>query len=330
MNGLRAGLVGYGSMGRLHYQRLTATPGIEVLAVIDPVLRQGDLDSVPFVGSSLEIVEDMNLDFCVVAIPPEGTPAVLGKLAEYGVPSLIEKPFAVEWAVGKWIADLYESKGLLASVGYIERFNAAVETAREVLNQGRDLGSVLSIDFIRVGPRTHRAHETSAALDLMSHDIDLARFLLDEPLVSFMEMDVPVPSGDVSPAARAFAQSFSGVHLSFLASRQGSGKRREIVICLENGVLELDLIRQSVTLGSLEHGAFTSGSPQLDYLYKHQETWTKVPGSPDGLSRQLNRFVECVRGEAVPIVTLHDALNVLAVLRAGEESKHTRSLVKVG
>lgn len=180
---LRAGLIGLGAMGRHHARVLAALEGVELVAIADP---DGDPHSR---AQGVETVRDVDslirrgIDYAVVACPT-GLHVRMGlALAEAGVGALIEKPLADSLAGALQLVEAFESRGLIAGVGHIERYNPALQSLRARLEEG-DLGEVYQVQTRRQGPFPHRIADVGVVKDLATHDIDLTSWVTGQPYAS--------------------------------------------------------------------------------------------------------------------------------------------------
>src|SRR5947207_12881218 len=129
---MRPAVVGGGTMGALHVRGLLTRDDVDSLALVDPDPRRGEalarqfgrLRAYPSLADALASEE---LDFAVVAVPIGLAPEAISKLLERGVPVLAEKPLARTSVEAEELARLAAHHDTLLSVGYIERFNPAVQ-----------------------------------------------------------------------------------------------------------------------------------------------------------------------------------------------------------
>src|SRR5690606_35483007 len=102
------------------------------------------------------------------------------QLAEAGVPALIEKPLAKDPEEAFALMEAFSSRGLVAGVGHIERYNPALQSLRQRLEAG-DLGEVYQVVTRRQGPFPQRISDVGVVLDLATHDIDLTAWVAGQP-----------------------------------------------------------------------------------------------------------------------------------------------------
>jgi predicted dehydrogenase len=173
---LRAGLIGLGAMGRHHARVLAGLEGVELVAVADPDGDpHGRAHGAEVVSTVTELVE-RGIDYAVVACPTGLHVEVGLELADAGVGALVEKPLADSLAGAEKLVEAFESRGLVAGVGHIERYNPALQNLRSRLEAG-ELGEVYQVQTRRQGPFPHRIADVGVVKDLATHDIDLTAWV---------------------------------------------------------------------------------------------------------------------------------------------------------
>lgn len=151
---LRAGIVGFGVMGRNHARILTGLEGVDLVGVVDPAGRPDRVPhGVPLLESVAELVE-VGIDYAVVACPTALHGEVGLALAEAGAGALIEKPLAESVEAAERLVTAFESRGLVAGVGHIERFNPALQSMRTRLEAGNSARCSRSSPAARAPSRT--------------------------------------------------------------------------------------------------------------------------------------------------------------------------------
>lgn len=223
MTPLRLGVLGCGRMGRLHAERLQKTPGVDLVAVLDPAGVPAHLPGVKALPA---------LDGLVVATPAHTHAELTLPLLTVGLPCLVEKPLS---------PDLDQARALAAfehlSVNHIERFNPAV----------RALPTGLRPRYVhaeRLGPFTGRSARIDVCMDLMVHDLDLLGALQPEATPSLMRaVGIPVHTSGVD-AVQAWVEleTPSGpCTASLSASRASRAPQRRLRLVDDAHYYSLDL-----------------------------------------------------------------------------------------
>ena len=293
---LRVGLIGAGSMGSLHARVLAGAAATELVWISDPDRAAGEHLAARF--SSVWVAEpDISLvDAVVIAAPTQFHHAQAMAVVEAGVSLLVEKPIADSIAEVDEVIDASRRLGTVLMCGFLERFNPAVRTATDI---ARD---PLHVTTVRHSPYAERIR-TGVASDLLIHDIDLVVRLMGEPPAivtghyGYFEPRSVDTSEDVAEATMRFA---GGQIASLSVSRIAQHKIRSLAIAELGRVIEVDLVRQSITI--YRHVQEAGFDEEAGY---RQQTIIDIPiirhpGEP--LQLQLAHFIDLIEGRADPDV----------------------------
>jgi len=179
---LRAGVLGLGMMGRHHCRVLNSLDGVDFVGVYDPADGvQAEIEGRP-VTKDLEKFLD-GLDYAVIATPTVYHREMGQLLAEHGIHALIEKPVAHSAEASRELVEIFRAAKLVGGVGHIERFNPALQSMRQRIEDGL-LGDIYQIATRRQGPFPGRIADVGVIKDLASHDIDLTAWVSQQNFVS--------------------------------------------------------------------------------------------------------------------------------------------------
>ncbi|WP_035793569.1 Gfo/Idh/MocA family protein [Kitasatospora mediocidica] len=305
---LRAGLVGIGAMGRHHARVLAALPGVRLVGVADPAGDPtGAAHGTP-VFAALEGLLARGLDYAVVACPTGLHEEIGLALAAHGVAALIEKPLARCAAAAGRLVEAFESRGLVASVGHVERFNPALRRLRDLVAAG-ELGPLHQVMTRRQGPFPARMVDVGVVQDLATHDIDLTRWITGAEYGPLSARTVRRSAGGHEDLAAVIGTLDDGTMVSHLVSRLSPVRERVVVVTGERGCLVADTLAGTLTLQA-------DGSA----------TACAVVG-PEPLVAEHERFRDALAGRPGVTVTLRDGLravelaeDVLSAARYGQEA----------
>jgi predicted dehydrogenase len=223
----------------------------------------------------------------VIATPPETHTEIAIRLIAQGLPVLGEKPLATDVASVRAILTAAEATGVPVTGGFVERFNPVVRTAQSLLEDAPV--HVLSVRHSPPNPRT----TSSVVHDLLIHDIDLALRLIGAAPQRVSGATWTPPGTTVDEVADATIGFVGGAIATLSASRAGQRKVRSLSICTPTQLVELDLLRQDVTV--YRHLAHDGGQG-----YRAQTAidipFVRHAGEP--LALQLQHFLALVSGEA--------------------------------
>ncbi len=327
MGDLRAGLVGYGQMGRHHARVLGSLEGVELVGIVDPLSAPAANPNEPD-RCDLEALLDQDLDLCVVASPTATHESVGLRLAEAGVHTLVEKPVAVDVASAGRLAAAFETAGLVGCVGHIERYNPALQEMRQRLAAG-ELGEIYQVATRRQGPFPARIADVGVVLDLATHDIDLTSWVTKSDYVSISARTAHRSGREHEDLVAAVGLLSDGTVVNHLVNWLSPMKERLTIVSGERGTLVADTVSADLTfhangIAPVEWETMQSfrGVVQGDVIRY------AIP-KPEPLVVELEAFRDAVRGEAPRIVTMRDAVRVVAAAQAMMESARTGATVTV-
>jgi predicted dehydrogenase len=182
---LKAAVIGVGSMGRNHVRVYRELEGIQLVAVSDQnketASRVGGIFNTPHFTDYLQMIEECKPDLVTLAVPTDKHYTIGLSLIERGVNLLIEKPIAPNLDEAADLVEQARRNDVILAVGHIERFNPAIIELRRRLREGM-AGRIYNIHAQRLSPYPVRIRDAGVVIDLASHDIDLMRYLIDQPV----------------------------------------------------------------------------------------------------------------------------------------------------
>ncbi len=289
---LRVGLIGAGSMGSLHARVLAGSAATDLAWISDPDRLAGERLAERFGSRWVPEPDIGQIDAVVIAAPTQFHHAYALAVVEAGLPLLVEKPIADTIADVEEIIDASTRRRTVLTCGLLERFNPAVRTAADIAREP------LHIATVRHSPYAERIR-TGVASDLLIHDVDLVVRLMGRPPTSvtghygYFEPRSVSSSEDVAEATLRFAE---GQIASLSVSRIAQHKIRSLTIAELGRVIEVDLVRQSITI--YRHVQEAGFDEEAGY---RQQTIIDIPiirhpGEP--LQLQLAHFVDLIEGRA--------------------------------
>jgi scyllo-inositol 2-dehydrogenase (NADP+) len=337
---LRTALIGYGLAGRvIHRPLLVAEPRMTVTHVVtaDPDRRRQAADDLPEatlvddVDALWQVAEDF--DAVVVASPNLSHVPVARAALELGKATVVDKPLAVTADDADLLCRSARELAVPLSVFHNRRWDSDTIAARELLAAGT-LGSVVRLEsrFIRFRPEVvDRWREDAAAgggvlLDLGSHVVDQALFLLGPATHVYAEVDVRRPGGRADDDC-------------FLALTHASGARSQLWCSMAAPAPGPRLLLQGSRAGWAKQHLDGQEDAQRDgrtgaveppgHLYdEHGER--EVPSPAGDWGAYYRAFAAAVLdGSPVPVEP-EDAVAVLRVLDAARRSSAQQQVMPLG
>ena len=302
---LRAGVVGVGSMGENHARIYAELPRVDLAGVTDHddevaarVAATYDTEAVP-----LETLLE-RCDVVTVAVPTHAHYETVSTCLAAGVHVLVEKPIAETVQQGRELAEQARDADLVLQVGHIERFNPAVQTVKELID---DL-DVISVAAERLGPPIDRVAPDTVIYDLMVHDVDVVGAILDERPHSVAAMGT-----DDGQYATATIE-YDDVVATLTASRVTQKKVRRLTVTARECLVEVDYLEQSVLIHRDSYPEYLADDGQSRYRHESVVERPRVDtGEP--LRNELESFIDAVKTGAEPEVTAEDGIEALKTVQ---------------
>jgi UDP-N-acetylglucosamine 3-dehydrogenase len=304
-------------MGRHHVRVYSELENCELVGVSDPNPEKEELATqfgAQFFADHRALLEQRP-DLVTIAAPTSHHYALACEALEAGCHLLVEKPITDNLEAAADLIARANAAGKTIAVGHIERFNPAVSELKQMIDSG-ELGEVLTVNALRVGPYHGRILDTGIVLDLGTHDVDLASYLLDSRARTVYATAIQRLHNHEDHAV---------LHLSFPESKVG---------VIETSWLAPYRARNVFIVGT-KHFALCDLVNQLILVYEDNPEGgnllaglRSVPrGEP--LKRELESVVASILNGSQPVSTAEDSAYALRVCLAALSSIETGQSVTV-
>ncbi|WP_049925957.1 Gfo/Idh/MocA family protein [Halopiger goleimassiliensis] len=302
---IRAGVVGVGAMGENHARVYSELPAVDLVGVSDRDAAVAREVAAEYGTDALDVESLLErCDVVTVAVPTPAHYETVSRCLEAGVHVLVEKPITETLEQGRRLAEQADEAGLVLQVGHIERFNPAVQTVDDLLD---DL-EVISLEAERLGPPVDRTNRGNVVYDLMVHDVDIVDSLLGDRPDSITAMGTD--DGQYATATLAY----DDVLASLTASRVTQKKVRKLTVTARECLVEVDYLEQSVLIHRDSYPEYLNDDGTRRYRHESVVERPRVDnGEP--LRHELEAFVEAVRTESEPEVTAQDGIEALETVQ---------------
>jgi myo-inositol 2-dehydrogenase / D-chiro-inositol 1-dehydrogenase len=249
---VRIGMIGLGRIGHLHAANLTALardPARPGGSVVEEVLlhspEPGQADAVAAeLGAPTRAVDTVDelmaqVDGVVVAAPTPYHPELIRRAVDAGIPTLCEKPAAMELDVLQALCDDVELAGVPVMIGFQRRYDHAYQRMAAAVHGGA-LGTVFTLRAVahdRVPPPPEFVPTSGGVWrDLLVHEFDAMHWITGQRVTEvyasgsvFLD-PVYERCGDADTAAVTlrFADGALGVVTGQRANGQGYDCRLEV------------------------------------------------------------------------------------------------------
>jgi predicted dehydrogenase len=265
----------------------------------------------------------LNPDYAVVVCPTAQHEPVALQLAEAGIPALIEKPLAHDTPAAQRVVEAFESRGLVAAVGHIERYNPALQSMRTRLEAG-ELGDVFQVATRRQGPFPNRIADVGVVKDLATHDLDLTGWVTGTKYTSVAAKTAHRSGRPHEDLVTVLGELDSGVIANHLVNWLSPLKERVSIVTGEKGCFVADTLTADLTF-------FANGSTRTEWdaisvfrgVSEGDMTRYAIP-KREPLVLEHETFRDAVEGKTdAGIVTLRQGLRAVMVAEAVLDSART-------
>ena len=299
------GIIGYGSIGQRHVRNLIAL-GYKDIVLLRKIGSGNNYDLKEF--TEIQEFFGSEPDAVIITNPTNLHAEFLTQILSLDINVLVEKPLVATIEEWQSLQDQLLNYNGIGMTAYNMRFHPSVSETQKIITENK-LGKIYSARFFvgqylpdwRHGTDYTKSYSASSEMgggvlfDLI-HEIDLAYFLIGEPLgrVAYQVdrlSDLRIDSEDLAELLyRTEDKSFVSIHLDYLTRNY----QRYIEIVGERGNLRADLFSNKVTV------MYESGEPKKKYFPKFSRN--------DMYINMLVSFINCLDEKNTPPVSLQKGL----------------------
>lgn len=324
---IKIGIIGAGGIARVHAAALRRLEHVRISGIYDI-----NADRARELAEECGAKVCPDLDECIAAsdavyilTPPSTHRSIAVRAAASGKAMFIEKPVAVGLEDAEAIEDACRKAGVPAMVGFNMRFRPGYRRLKRLIESG-ELGDVISLWSHRIdrmwsesGWRTDPRFVCGMTIESLSHDIDMFRWLCGEVMtvsasVTGTRHDLPGFDDNANvlmtlrSGASAVIQASLSAHLNL--NNRGVIGTRGTVMLTGSGIWHFDrIVHRASSMDAAQEEPLDDPLDVRSYLAIGEH------------------FVECLRKDLSPAVTLRDGIIALRVAHAILESSRRKSVV---
>lgn len=315
MEKLKIGIIGTGHLGKLHLKMLKQMGNAEVVGVYDVNPEQAKAAAEEYNVIPTEFIETLlhNCDAVSIAVSTTAHHKIAMQCLNAGKHIFIEKPITATIPEGEELVKCAKQKGVFIQVGHIERFNPALLSVENYIQDP------MFIQSDRLAQFNPRGADVAVVLDLMIHDIDIILSLVNSEVDHVDANGVAVVSDSID-IANARIQFVNGAVANVTASRISQKKMRKMRLFQRDNYISLDFntgtsevyrlipVEDEPKGPSISFGEIGMGDKKKKVIYEQPEI-----KEVNALSYELQLFVNSVLENKRPVVTGEDGLKALKV-----------------
>ncbi|NNE59216.1 MAG: Gfo/Idh/MocA family oxidoreductase [Hellea sp.] len=289
---IKIGIVGAGKFGGYHARKCADHPETELIGIHDLNAESRDRLAQQFAVRAFENQHDLleDCDAVVIAAPASQHGRIARAGLAYGCHLLIEKPIATALDEALDIVQISQAKNLIVQVGHQERFVARAIGLDKIAERPR------LIRAHRLNPFSVRGTDTSVTMDLMTHDIDLANWLMG---------GVPTHVQGRTITRKSDHPDHVWAHLSYPdgdvfleASRLALQGDRRFEIHYPSGTIEINFNAKTLT---------------HDTPFQMNADFGQHPDAKDSLAAGTEEFIRAIKTNSIPLISAQDGLNAAEI-----------------
>ena len=180
---MKIGVIGTGSMGKNHIRVLKNIPEVEGISICDANEESLEFAAKRFAiqktfKNHIDLIKAESPDGIIIAAPSSAHKDLALSVMEHGIPILVEKPIAPDLKSAEEIVKYAAKRGLLLTVGHVERFNPVITKIKEFIEK-KLINNIYLINTARLGPFPKRmlGKIENVLVDLAVHDFDIINYL---------------------------------------------------------------------------------------------------------------------------------------------------------
>ena len=247
---VNAAVIGCGSWGRNHARVFEELPQANLKAVTDlnpeTAEKIGCKNGVKWCTDADKILSDPDIELVSICTPTI-THAEIGlKAIEAGKHLLVEKPMTNTIQEAETLIKKAENKGVKLTVGFVERFNPAVQESFKLIESGK-IGDVILAHTRRVSRNPQRIGDVGVIKDLAIHDIDIILSLFKDP-----PRTVYATAGSIAHQYEDYANinvGYSRNRTAFIETNWLTPRRvRTLTITGTEGIINVEYTTQQINI----------------------------------------------------------------------------------
>jgi hypothetical protein len=210
---LRIAVLGVGMMGAFHVDALSKRIRGAQVTVVNDFFPDKAAEVAGKIGARavddpIEAINDPEVDAVLIASPGAAHNQQVSVCLDRGIPVLCEKPLTTDIASAHAIVEKEKALGKqLIQVGFMRRFDPEYAALRKLIADG-GLGNPLVVHCTHRNPAVGDHFNSEFMIrDSVVHEVDVARFLLEEELVSVQVIKGvatgSAPAGTSDPMTRS-------------------------------------------------------------------------------------------------------------------------------
>jgi len=323
---------GAGRIGRIHAANAIGLSNVTMKYLVDPIAsplrdalaRRCDASIV----TDDEVFSDPQVDGVIIASSTNSHADLLARAAKAGKAVFCEKPISLDFGLTRSVAQQVEDAGIPCLMGFQRRYDPSFRQVYDRITSGVS-GKVEQIVMFSRDPSPPSGNyvRTSGGMfrDSSIHDVDMARFLLNEQITRVYA----VGSNLISPEIREAGD----VDTLTITLVTGSGRMAQIIACRRGPMvydqrLEALCSKEVLTVGN-QLGSSMSITTSDGTLLAPPENYF-IERYQQAYRAEMEAFIALIHDGVAPLAGIRDGLEAQRLVEAAQISAHTGKAIDFG
>lgn len=324
---INIGVVGCGYWGPNLIRNFTTLKDCQVLKLCDT--DSGRLEAMASMYPQIEcttdytkLIRDPTVDAIAIATPVRFHFEMALQSLKTHKHTFVEKPMVRTVSEGKILVDTALQNNLTLMVGHTFIYSPAVRKIKEIVDSN-ELGEVQYVAARRLNLGLFQK-DINVAWDLAPHDVSIIHYILSDTPVSVNCQG----KAHVNPAVEDITNMVLNYSNGRIATIQSSwldpNKVREMTVVGSKKMLVYDDVKPIEKIKIYDK--HVQLPPHYDtfaefhYAYHYGDTWSPYIKQYEPLKRECQHFIDCIYSGEKPESSGIEALKVIHVLEAAEQS----------
>jgi UDP-N-acetylglucosamine 3-dehydrogenase len=310
---LNTAVIGCGVWGSNHARVYSELPNTKLLAVVDADEKRAHEIALKhhtkWFSKPEDVLENPDIQVINICTPTITHYEIALAAINAGKNVLVEKPMTDTAVQAKTLIDRAQKKGVKLTVGFVERFNPAVQEAIKRVDN-KEIGEVVLAHTRRVSRRPARIGDVGVIKDLAIHDIDIINHLFNDKAKTVFAI-----AGKIKHSYEDYANiniTYSNDKNAFIETNWLTPRRiRTLTITGTQGIINVEYTNQTITI--------ENDTQMIQPYFQNAEP----------LRLELESFINSIEKDQEPKVTGLDGLNALKICEAALQSAKTGKEIKL-
>lgn len=323
---------GAGRIGQIHAANAARQPGVRLKYLCDPVASEARDALAARTGATLAqpemIMADPEVDGIIIASSTDSHADLLSRAARAGKAVFCEKPISLDFRLTRQVAAEVEAAGIPCLMAFQRRYDSSFRQVRERIASGVS-GPVEQIVMFSRDPSPPPGSyvRTSGGMfrDSSIHDVDMARYLLDEPIARVFAVGSNLFSDEI--------RAEGDVDTLTITLVTGSGRMAQVVACRRGPMgydqrLEVLCSREVLTVGNQPVSTVSITTPEGTLAAPPENYF--LERFRQAYAAEMEAFVAMIEAGTPPLAGIRDGLEAQRLVEAAQLSARTGRAIDLG